>query len=951
MKSLGTPPLNLRAKNLVFSPIFISLFISLFIYLFTSLFTQLCFAATPQQIFKRDVIEDCTAAKQSLPRMQEQERIDSVNYLTKVAGFRLKDESLKDQLSILGIAATGKSVVGSGGVGGSSIIARDEIVRSLDPSREEMARGCALEILVSLAPYSIESIPDLIALLDRDSEVANDSSFPVKLRLTLQALITGFKDFPSATISDSFWSKVITHAIEAKSPVVKSYALSILREISELSLPRLKQRILSNLFVSDLNNLVKLLIALDKDPNPSKDLFQELLLNEKTEIRILALDSIASYPQATWDKAWIQMVISRLSDFSPGVRSNAANALSKIVTDLSSANGTSKDSIKLDADQIDILFNAFINSNTNDKERLNLAVKYLSQNWSDNFRDKAVARLIDHILLSTEISIEKSDLTTLLALGINSPRVPALLEKALLNSNSQTRRLVLGSLSKHPKLVAPLKKPIAKLIQQAKSNSATADQLAAIADIIEALPADSVAAKELISPETANELLKLSPRVLSDGQILDKILMIGMIAGERAAKEVSLKNLRIDHDQNRVLAITLAKSQGIFNREILNALITNLSKIPQISNNMQITLARYFKDPQVSQKLKPEIVRIRSLLKLPSVERSLAIKLSLSGIEASPIKSSETFYSEFKALPCNQRAKLSEFITPAGNEVELAIIECISDPSLIVQEEIVTWILSHSPLDVDKRTRLVSSIVSVKPHPKTLINVLENLNTLGISNKEAIPLWLSLLNNDDRLAQIEALDRLYTHTEVVAELGDSFRGLESSFSDVPTLSREVKLLIALQNPEDPLVKDFLVDKFKEQDITWALDRLTKIPRVIAANILERAFPELSIPDEIPILKTIGLLKLVELKPRIEARLDSSFGDLRYAAVVSLIMIDPKNPRIRVLLERELFGEFRDQLIAESFPSELKSTLEDLSANSPSLVVKQNAKLLIEKLPV
>lgn len=938
MRLLVTPPIGNKAMILACCPLIILLL------------TQLSFAASPLQIFKRDVIEDCMAAKLSLPKMQEQERVDSVNYLTKVAGFRLKDESLRDQLSILGIAAAGKNVVGSSNVGSSSIIARDEMVRSLDPSKEEMARGCALEILSSLLPYSIESIPDLVALLDRDSEVSNDSLFPVKLRLTLQALSTGLNDFPSAKLSDIFWEKLINHATEAESLVVRSYALSILKELRDLSLPRVKQRILGNLFVSNLNTLVKLLISINEDPNPSRDLFHELLLNEKTEIRILALDSIASYPRANWHAAWIDMVISRLSDFSPGVRSSAVSALSKIFTDLSSTNSNLKGAIKLDAEQIDLLFNAFINSDGPDKYKLAFATNSLSQNFGENHREKAVSKLIEHILSSTEISLEKSELAVILELGGNRPNVSSLLEKALLNSNSQTRRLILGALTRYPKLVATLKKPIAKLIQQAKSNSATADQLAAIADIINALPADSIEAKELLSPETATELLKLSPRVLSDGQILDKIIILARIAGERAAIEVVLKNLRMDQDRNRILAITLAKALGIVNREILNALIVNLSKTEQISNSIQITLARYFRDLQVQQKLKSEIARIKSLLKLPSVEKSLAIKLSLSGTDFFTLKSIDTFSPEFKALPCSQRAKLSEFITPISNELDLAIIECISDPSLIVQEEIFSWILAHSPLDLDKRGRLISSLVSVKPHPKTLINLLDNLKTLGISNQEATPLWLSLLNNDDRLAQIEALDRLYTHPEVVAELGDSFRGLESSFSDVPTLSREVKLLIALQNPQDTHVKDFLVDKFKEQDITWALDRLTKIPRVIAANILEKAFPELSIPNEIPILKTIGALKLVELKPRVEARLDSSFGDLRYAAVVSLIKIDPNNPRIRALLERELFGEFRDQLIAETFPSELKSTLEDLSANSPSLVVKQNATLMIERLP-
>lgn len=938
MRVLNIPSINSALTRIILRPIIGFLLINQA--------TYICQAATPQQIFKRDVIEDCNAAKQSLPRMQETERIESVAYLTKVAGFRLKDESLRDQIAILGIGSSGKNVVSGGNVGGSSIIARDEIVRSLDPSREETVRGCALELLTSLFPYSIEAIPDLLALLARDVEVTNDSLFPVKLRVTLQTLATGISDYPSSRISDSSWDRLLDHASKAESPVVRRYALSILKELQEAALPRLKQKISSSLLSTDLEVLVRLLVNIAQDPNPSRDIFQELLINEKTEVRLLALDTISSFSAANWDLTWIQMIIARLGDFSPGVRSSAVNALSKVIADLANFENRLENPIKIDPIQMELLLNAFINADGADREKLTSSVKLLSKTFDDNYRERLLSRLIEHIISSTELSLDPSELSVLMELGGNSTRLSNLLEKVLLSSKSQSRVLILKSMTSFPKLAATLKRPIGKLIQQAKSSSATADQIAAISDIIQSLPGDIRAAKEWISPETANELLKLSPRVISDTLLTEKILILAQITGEKSTTDVVLKNLKIDRDQNRILAITLAQHLAIYNRDILGALSLNLSKVDQISMTMQFAIARYLGDPQIRPKVKKDNVRLKGFVRLPSIENSLPISFSLLNLEPSFVKSSDVLLTGIKALPCNQRSRLVEIITPNVDDVDLAIIECISDPSLMVQEDITGWILKYSPLDQQRRSRLISSLVSVKPHPKTLIHILEKLGPLGISNKEAIPLWLSLLNNEDRLAQLEALDRLYTHQEMISELGDELKKLEARFSEVPSIIREIRLLLALQSTDYKTADNFLLEQFKEQDITWALDRLAKIPKTVAVNVLENAFPELSIPNEIPTLQKIGDLSLMELKPRVEARLDSSRGALRYVATVSLLKIAPSHPKAISLLERELFGEFSEQLVTERFPQDLLAVLKELVESTRSRVVRHNGERMI-----
>ena len=353
--------------------------------------------------FKRKVIENCTEAKADINRLEKAQQIESIEDLKLVLKLNLMTPN-NDSLNL------GKNLNKLPSINNPlDNVKGGEFWQTFQPDREIKAKICALEILASLSPYSIEALPEMI-------ELSDNHTLPHDLQNLLHQSIKNIIIDSANDIHFTVPDKIVDQLIEMLDKPYAFYAQNALIELQKISLPKLFEKMVN--------------------PDPKlRDLLTSLLLRIDHTGDIIGTDLIKFLDSADdgLKKRAISLLselegfyafslpplIKKLFDISPEIQESAFDALNKIFLSLKNI-----PAITLDPESIDNLLKKFLASHGKKREILSLGLNKLL-----TFNDTYEKKIID--AFKTEDANLKSDILNIFR---NYPKVSANVKSLLFNA-------------------------------------------------------------------------------------------------------------------------------------------------------------------------------------------------------------------------------------------------------------------------------------------------------------------------------------------------------------------------------------------------------------------------------------------------------------------------------------------------------------------------------------
>ena len=172
---------------------------------------------------KRKIIEDCNEAKEEINRLQLDEQIKIIENLKLILEMRI------NHFGVIGTDLPGAPGSISGPIAPFEEIKGEDLWRALQHDRDIEAKLCALEILLSLSPHSIDTLPQMIRL-------TQEHTLPYKvlslLYQTIQAVTLDAVNSDDFIISNDLVSQLVG-MLDSQT---KFYVQNALIEMGEKSL-------------------------------------------------------------------------------------------------------------------------------------------------------------------------------------------------------------------------------------------------------------------------------------------------------------------------------------------------------------------------------------------------------------------------------------------------------------------------------------------------------------------------------------------------------------------------------------------------------------------------------------------------------------------------------------------------------------------------------------------
>ena len=381
---------------------------SLLLALGTGLMPSVCAA---DLAFKRKVIDKCDEAKADISRLDVEKQLASIEDLKLVLKLDITSPDLNSP-------EIGKQVNKIPAMYAPEGIKAEDYWQTVQPDREIKAKYCALEILKSLSPYSIEALPEMI-------ELTQFHTLPHYFQNLLYKLI---QDIVLDAVNDSRFSipdEVLDKLISMLDKPYAYYAQSALIEMHKVSVQKLLQR-MDDPDVKIRELITKTLLRLDSSGDLTGTGVLKLLQSSDDGLRKRAIGILAElesfYPFS------LPVLIDKLFDISPDIQNATFDALERIFARLKPL-----PKITLSEAAADTLFKKFTISHGHERQVLLSGLSKLLI-VSEDYRKKIVTAF------KTEDAELKADLIHLIGISIKpDAQTKAFVFEALKDRSSLVR--------------------------------------------------------------------------------------------------------------------------------------------------------------------------------------------------------------------------------------------------------------------------------------------------------------------------------------------------------------------------------------------------------------------------------------------------------------------------------------------------------------------------------
>lgn len=857
---------------------------------------------------KKAVFTDCKVALEQSAKLNEDERRDLVQYLTEV--LRLSTSKPRIPSGILARPGVTGELPFEDHRG-------EDLWRSFDPAREVEAKRCAVEMLGTLTPASVDSLPDLAAL-------TIDRATPLDLSSLIEQkaidIANGFETSFQGAISVEALNKLFIMSMDQEGGVAQNLLVSLHR----VSLPYL----LRELRLPDANrrdHIVKTLLLLERGGSQVGQGFVDLLTTADDGLRKRALGAILSLP-SFYSEALIPLT-RRLSDVSPSVSSEAARVLSQIAK-----SGAAIFPIKDAASTSEELFKAFRRVSDIDREELVPALALIGWYGLSNLEE----RMLHFTSENEDEGIRMRAFKVLGRIPILSDRGFEAMIRGLSDEAPGVQGSALEALSGKDERAGEIVTAIEKVLAKRTPSLARPMLLLYMADVVESFGTE--AKYESLLPYLI-EALSIDYRdpTSSNGSITSNSVNRAIIRLGKKSVPSLIKTFKNDSQVVRSRVAFLLGEVGKGDLMAINALVEKLGDpSPSVSEASYRALIS----------IGPEVIARAKKAKLSPRTARLITELG----EANPSYLPVLLRSATQGL-CTERPLYTRVVVKGfGSQSDAlvnALLECISqipggDARLVESLEALGPVSRESAAKIGEVLRDRSRVDDT-----LALLILEKGRAIGLDDETIIERASWLLENAETPIKLRIL-------AVFTSLGPSAKSTipilvkirDDSSIDYLLRYRAGVAAVSI-DPALMVESRLVVEELGSDRSEWAEKALLAIPVENAKPVLEA-----SLSDEgarLSALEVIGRLgeRAIALVPSVrKVLLETKDPKVRYAASVTLLRVVPEEGEN--ILRRELVGRYARELIEEKFSPKLKSSITRIVETPFSFVEKAYATSMLYK---
>lgn len=182
--------------------------------------SDISYADQIQDDFKKNIIENCSVAKELSKLFHGQDRVDIVNYLAKVATLNPEENINLDFPVAIG-----------GGNNNYNILVRDELVKTFEPQKEINAIKCSLDVLAELTPESLSAIPQVITIFENKRLLQQDIKFKGYFEDILRTIILNSIHNDNFSFNERIGKIFIDEYLTTSNNEIKTYLKRIFIEL------------------------------------------------------------------------------------------------------------------------------------------------------------------------------------------------------------------------------------------------------------------------------------------------------------------------------------------------------------------------------------------------------------------------------------------------------------------------------------------------------------------------------------------------------------------------------------------------------------------------------------------------------------------------------------------------------------------------------------------------
>ncbi|MCC6933457.1 MAG: HEAT repeat domain-containing protein [Deltaproteobacteria bacterium] len=872
---------------------------------------------------KDNIFKDCNAAITDAGNLSLEDKRQLLEYTTKILALKKDMAPTVQYEPVINLDLTNPRPAPT------NLSRRFDFSSAYQPQREEQAKDCALKILDTFAPYSIEESGNLIRLLNEpnlpDTWKTKIADLLWQITLKVKTDIQ-YKVFPS-TIHDLALLTASEYGY---------LAINIILELNEQSIRHLVQG-LKNPDRSHRQAMVELLVKLDYFGDLIGEYLLPLLDSSDDDLRIRAILLLGRYP--SFYAQSLPLLHAALADPVLEVKQATIHTLAKV------------------SQQPDII-KAY-----DKKEQLFQALLPSLQDLDANVRGSAQAALC---VLVTEVNnpllaltpFFRSDLAdtkakTLLIVAQIKAAASRVLPICIENAYSKYTSVGIAAMSCARNLASILPNDVARFLSQftrsiekEKDDTRKLALLKEVARAIISLPSNQISSftgflLEALASYGQEELFQNGiPN--PDFQAIIKALA-GLGSSSRAT---ITKLLKQSQPVQRYAGILIAKQLPVSKIEILGLLTPALKEEDHFVRTTLIdTLSAQGTDivPQLEKILGQDNIKTKFLV---------AQLLANMGKTTPPV--TLALIEGFAKLSCYEKTGTTFYFAgiedKAREQVAKEFLPCLYDSALDSETLSSAW-QKLSPLTPASQEIILTQYNTQQLSLERFLIFAEHSTDYGFSAEKITQLLLPLLEAGSNARKLQVISSLAVLKQAAAPAGGQLVKLaENAEQDDLLANKAVEALIQI----DAAAFDynaFFVRELASDKYLYAQQTIRNLPALVAAPIIVQAAAQLSEDKKNRLFKLFLTFPdlIAKQRQQISALLNSNNDLTRAQALILLMHLDLPFPELEGSFRKELIGRYSDRLINESPVAIAKKYLEAAVVSAQSFVEKRNAEVYLSKL--